>query len=100
MIGLTINGRIYTCHFLRPAGGAAVVVDLKRFGRHIPGPLLIPWDHSKPHLGKVVQEYLVAHPEIHVEWLPPLSIADSDFRRCDRDRKALFVEQLSFFSVG
>ena len=71
-----------------PAGGAAVVMDLKCFGRHIPGPLLILWDHSKLHLGKVVREYLVAHPEIHFEWLPPLSSADSDFRRCDGDSKA------------
>jgi transposase len=52
-------------------GGAAVFVALKHFERHIPGPLLVVWDHSKPHLAKIVREYLAAHPEIHVEWFPP-----------------------------
>jgi transposase len=41
------------------------------FQRHIPGPLIVIWDRLNAHRATVVKEYISAHPEVEVEWLPP-----------------------------
>jgi transposase len=37
----------------------------------IPGPFILIWDRLNAHRATVVKEYLSAHPEIEVHWLPP-----------------------------
>ena len=71
VVGLTLSGKIYKRHFEQAIGGAEMVVTLQHFQRHIPGPMLIIWDRLNAHRSLVVKEYLAAHPEIDVEWLPP-----------------------------
>jgi transposase len=71
VIGLTLSGRIYKRHFERAICGADVVVTLRHFQRHVPGPLIIIWDRLNAHRAAVVTEYVEAHPELEVHWLPP-----------------------------
>jgi len=44
---------------------------LRHLRRHNPGPLLLLWDHGKPHRHHQVRQYLRQHPQWHVAWLPP-----------------------------
>jgi transposase len=46
-------------------------VALRHFQRHIAGPMIILWDRLTAHRAVLVQEYIAAHPDIEVEWLPP-----------------------------
>jgi transposase len=71
VIGLTLSGRIYKRHFAHAICGDDMVLTLRHFQRHIPGPLIIIWDRLNAHRATVVKEYLGAHPEIEVHWLPP-----------------------------
>ncbi len=71
VIGLTLSGRIYKRHFAHAIGGEDIVVALHHFQRYIPGPLIIIWDRLNAHRATVVTEYVEAHPEIEVQWLPP-----------------------------
>jgi transposase len=71
VIGLTLSGRIYKRHFEHAICGDDVVVTLRHFQHHIPGPLIIIWDRLNAHRAAVVKEYVRAHPEIEVHWLPP-----------------------------
>src|SRR3712207_8038900 len=48
-----------------------MVVALEQFQRHLPGPMIVIWDRSTTHRAVVVKESRAAHPELHVEWLPP-----------------------------
>src|SRR5262245_2093872 len=71
VVGLTLSGSIYKRHFARAIHGDDVVIALRHFQRHIPGPLIIIWDPLNAHRATVVKEYVSAHPEVEVEWLPP-----------------------------
>jgi transposase len=71
VIGLTRSGHIYKRHFEHAICGEDVVITLRHFQRHIPGPLIIIWDRLNAHRAKVVKAYMEAHPEIEVHWLPP-----------------------------
>jgi transposase len=71
VIGLTLSGRIYKRHVERAICGDDIVVALRHFQRHVPGPLLLIWDRLNTHRATVVKEYLGTHPEIEVHWLPP-----------------------------
>jgi transposase len=71
VIGLTLSGRIYKRHFEQAIGGDDIVVALRHFQRHVPGPLLLIWDRLNAHRAAVVKKYLGTHPEIEVHWLPP-----------------------------
>lgn len=44
---------------------------MKALRRHLQRPFTLVWDGNKPHTSRPVKEYLAAHPEIHVEALPP-----------------------------
>jgi transposase len=71
VIGLTLSGRIYKRHFAHAICGDDMVITLRHFQRHVPGPLIIIWDRLNAHRAMVVKEYLGVHPEIEVHWLPP-----------------------------
>jgi transposase len=71
VIGLTLSGRIDKRHFAHAICGEDMVLTLRHFQRHVPGPLIITWDRLNAHRARVVKEYLGAHPEIEVHWLPP-----------------------------
>jgi transposase len=71
VIGVTLSGRIYKRHFAHAIGGEDIVLTLRHFQQHVPGPLVIIWDRLHAHRAKVVKEYVEAHPAIEVHWLPP-----------------------------
>jgi transposase len=71
VVGLTLSGKIYQRHFEQAIGGAEMVVTLHHLQRHMPGPMIINWDRLNAHRSLGGTEYLAAHPEIDVEWLPP-----------------------------
>jgi DDE superfamily endonuclease len=71
VVGLTLSGRIYKRHFAHAISGEDIVATLHHFRRYIPGPLIIIWDRLNAHRATVVKEYVEAHPEIDVHWLPP-----------------------------
>jgi transposase len=71
VIGLTLSGKIYKRHFEHAIGAADILVALQHFQRHIPGPMIIIWDRLNAHRALIVAQYIAAHPEIAVEWLPP-----------------------------
>jgi transposase len=71
VVVLTLSGKIYNRHFGHMIGGAEIVVALRHFQRHLPGPLIIIWDRLSAHRAAVVKAYLTTHPEVAVEWLPP-----------------------------
>jgi hypothetical protein len=71
VVALTLTGKIYKRHFGHAIGGTEIVVALRHFHRHIPGPLIIIWDRLSAHRAAVVKAYLMTHPEVEVEWLPP-----------------------------
>ena len=71
VIGLTLTGKIYKRHFEHAIGAVDVLVALRHFQRHLAGPMIIIWDRLNAHRAVLVKEYIAAHPEIEVEWLPP-----------------------------
>jgi hypothetical protein len=70
-IALTLSGRIFKRHFPQARGGTEMVVALQHVQRHLPGPMIVIWDRATTPRALVVKEYIAAHPEIHVAWLPP-----------------------------
>jgi DDE superfamily endonuclease len=70
-IGLTLPGRIDKRHFAPAICGEDIVITLRHFQRHVPGPLVIIWDRLNAHRATVVKAYVEAHPAIEVRWLPP-----------------------------
>ena len=71
VIGLTLSGRSYKRHFAHAICGEAMVITLRHFQRHVPGPLIIIWGRLNAHRATVVKGSLCAQPEIEVHWLPP-----------------------------
>jgi transposase len=71
VLGLTLSGKIYKRHFAHAIGAADMLVALQHLQRHIPGPMIIVWDRFSAHRAVIVKEYVAAHPEMMVEWLPP-----------------------------
>jgi len=55
-IGLTLSGRIDTRHFAPAICGDDIVITLRHFQRHVPGPLIIIWDRLNAHRATVVKE--------------------------------------------
>jgi transposase len=70
-VGLTLSGHIYKRQFAGSIDGLRVVEALKHIGRHIKGCWILVWDRAPIHTAGVVADYLAAHPEVIVEWLPP-----------------------------
>ena len=58
-------------HSERSIKEAEVLQFLKDLKRQFGGPLILIWDRLQAHRSRVVREYLTAHPEITVEYLPP-----------------------------
>jgi transposase len=58
-------------HADRNVRGPEVLMFLRHLRRHNPGPIVLLWDRGNPHKHKAVREYLEAHPQWHVVWLPP-----------------------------
>jgi transposase len=71
VIGLTLSGKIYKRHFEHAIGAIDILIALKHFQRHIAKPMIIVWDRLNAHRATIVRDYMAAHPELEVEWLPP-----------------------------
>ncbi len=71
VIGLTLTGKIYKRHVAHAIGATDILVALRHFQRHIAGPMIIIWDRLTAHRAVLVKEYIAAHPDIEVEWVPP-----------------------------
>jgi hypothetical protein len=71
VIGLTLSGKLYKRHFEHAIGATDVLVALRHFQRHICRPMIIIGDRLNAHRAIIVQDYIAAHPDIDVEWLPP-----------------------------
>jgi len=50
--------------------GVDVVVALEHIRQQIHASFILVWDHASTHRSREVKQYLAAHPEIDVEWLP------------------------------
>ena len=71
VVALTTHGRLLKRHFDHAVGGPDIIEALKHFRRHLPGPLIIIWDHLSAHQDRGVQAWIAADPDLYVEWLPP-----------------------------
>lgn len=70
-IALTISGKIYKRQFVGAIDSERVIQALAHIGHRLPGGWILVWDRLRPHTSGQTTEYLAAHPEIIVEWLPP-----------------------------
>lgn len=70
MAGLTISGKIFKKHFKGSVNAAKLLQGLEHFRRQLHGPCIVIWDRSRSHRSKRVKEYLAAHSEIQIEYLP------------------------------
>jgi DDE superfamily endonuclease len=71
VIGLTRSGKIDTRHFEPPLGAEDILALRHHWQRYIAGSRIIIWDRLSAHRATTVKEYVAAHPEIEVAWLPP-----------------------------
>jgi transposase len=71
VIGLTWSGKIDKRHFAHAIGATDMLVALQHFQRHISRPMIIIWDRFNAHRAVIVQDYVAAHPDLELEWLPP-----------------------------
>jgi len=71
MVALTTGAKLLKRHFDHAIHGADVLVGLKHFRRHLPGPLILVWDRLSAHRDRQVQEWIESQPDLFVEWLPP-----------------------------
>ena len=54
----------------RNVDGPWMVDFLRDLLRHLPGPVLLVWDHLNVHRSRVISEYRRRCTRLHVEWLP------------------------------
>ena len=71
VVALTLRGKIYKRHFHGSMHAAQVVVALQQVRRLMGAGFILIGDRLAAHRSKPVRDYLAAHPEIRVEWLPP-----------------------------
>jgi transposase len=71
VIALTLSGKIDQRHFEHAIGATDILIALRHFQRFIARPMIIIWDRLHAHRAVIVQDYVAAHPDIEVEWLPP-----------------------------
>ncbi len=71
VIGVTLSGHIYKCHFAQAICGDDLGLTLCHSQHAIPSRFIMIWDRLNAHRATVVKEYLGAHPEIEGHWLPP-----------------------------
>ena len=71
VVALTTTGKLFKRHFRRAVHAEDVLIALRHFRRHLPGPLIIVWDRLSAHRAKCVQQFIANDPELYVEWLPP-----------------------------
>jgi hypothetical protein len=71
VVALTLSGKIYKRHFEHAIGARDVLIALKHFQRCIARPMIVIWDRFNAHRAAIVQDYVAAHPDLAVEWLPP-----------------------------
>jgi transposase len=70
-VALTTDGRLLKRHFKHPIRAVDILVALRHFRHHLPGPLIIVWDRLSAHRDRRVQQWIAADPELYCEWLPP-----------------------------
>jgi transposase len=70
-VGLTLSGRIFTRQYAKAITGTQIVETLAYFRRRLRRPFIVIWDGARAHLSGKIKAYLVRHPEIMIERLPP-----------------------------
>jgi len=70
-IALTTDGKLLKRHFDHAIHGTDILVALRHFRRHLPGPLIIVWDRLSAHRDKRVLQWVAKDPNLSIEWLPP-----------------------------
>ena len=70
MAALTISGKVYKRHFAGSINSEKIIVGLEHVRRYVRKPFILIWDRSRTHRSKRVEQYLLDHPDIHVEFLP------------------------------
>lgn len=68
---LTTNGKIFKHHVSGGLKSPDIIVALERFRRRLRCPLIIIWDRASIHTAGIVMEYIAAHEDLSVEFLPP-----------------------------
>lgn len=71
VVALTTSGKLLKRHFHRAVRGEDVLLALRHFRRHLPGPLIIVWDRLSAHRDKQVQQFIAHDADLYMEWLPP-----------------------------
>ena len=66
-----MRGRIFKRTFRQAINGERIIATLEHIGRQTGGRFILVWDRAPTHRSRKVREYLAAHPEVIVEWLPP-----------------------------
>lgn len=70
--GVTPQGKLYFRVHERAIKGPDVVDFLNHLLRHLPGPLLVLWDHASIHRCQAVKDFLAKVPRerLEIEFLP------------------------------
>ena len=82
VVALTTTGKLLKRHFRRAVRGVEVVIALRHFRRHLPGPLIIVWDRLSAHRDRQVQQFVVTNADLYLEWLPPYAPDLNPEERC------------------
>lgn len=70
-VAFTLSGKIFKRHFEGSIHSSQIVDCLKHLQHHLRGKMILIWDRSRTHTGRLAQAYLAGHPEIYQEFLPP-----------------------------
>jgi len=70
MAALSTRGKIYKTHVEGSVHSHDIVAMLEHLLRALPDGFILVWDRGSVHRAKEVTEFLSAHPQIVVEWLP------------------------------
>ena len=71
VVALTTQGHLLKRHFDHAVHGRDIIVALKHFRRHLPGPVIFVWDRLSAHKDREVQRWIADASDLSVEWLPP-----------------------------
>jgi hypothetical protein len=71
VIALTLSAKSYQRHVDHAIGATDILIALRHFQRFIARPMIVIWDRLHAPRAVIVQDYVAAHPDIDVEWLPP-----------------------------
>lgn len=65
MVALTTRGHLLKRRFDPAVHGGDILVAVKHFRRHLPGPLILVWDRLSAHRDRQVQQFIASDQELH-----------------------------------